>query len=59
MSKYTNEQIADKIMSEGLGYTVQHYLSYEKIQDSELAELWKQAGDVLNKIDEKLKEFYY
>lgn len=57
MSKVTKEELAQIVDSEGLGYAVQHYLSADKIEDEELSRLWKEAGELLNKIDNILEDF--
>lgn len=51
MSKWTIKEVAGSCASEGLGYAVQHYLGSEVIEDRELAQLWKEASDALNRID--------
>jgi len=51
------EQVAGVVENEGLGYAVQHYMSGKDIEDIHLAQLWDQAGDLLNEIDEILEPF--
>jgi hypothetical protein len=57
MSKWSNEEIALKADSEGLAYMVTDYLSADSIEDEELKVLWKQANDVLRKIEKILEPY--
>ena len=50
----TIEEIGHVVENEGLGYAIQSYLSADDIQDTRLAELWQQAKDILDEIDEIL-----
>ena len=50
--KHTKEQIANIIQNEGIGYTIQDYVSGEHIEDKVLAEMWKDAKDLLDRISE-------
>jgi|CXWL01.1.fsa_nt_gi hypothetical protein len=54
MTKMTIEEIGHVVENEGLGYAIQSYLSADDIQDTRLAELWQQAKDILDEIDEIL-----
>ena len=62
--KYLNEKkesiesVAQAVNSEGLGYAIQHYLSWQSIEDKQLAKLWKQANEAMDKIDDILGEYY-
>jgi len=49
-AKMTNDDIKDIIENEGLGYAIESYLSWQHIEDKELAKQWKIAGDAMNKI---------
>lgn len=51
---YTNEEIADVVESEGLGYAVQYYLNPELIEDDELKQKWQDAKDALDALTEYL-----
>jgi hypothetical protein len=57
MSKYSVQEVAEIVESEGLGYAITGYLDADKIEDETLRELWKQAADILGKI-EKIIEPY-
>ena len=57
LGKWTNEEIAMKVQSEGLDYMIQHYLSADKIEDEWLAEKWKQCKQLLNEIQDYLNQF--
>lgn len=57
LKKWSNEDIASKVESEGLGYLVTDYLSAESIEDVKLKELWKQASEALNQIEKTLKPY--
>lgn len=50
-SKYTIADVADIVESEGLGYAVMDYMSAEKIEDEDLARLWRIAKEALDGID--------
>lgn len=54
MSSLTNEEVADIVEQEGLGYSVMDYLSSEQIEDEVLRALWENAADLLYKIDSYL-----
>lgn len=56
MEKVTLEEVAQIIDSEGIGYAITGYLTYDKIADPRLAELWLQAQQVLAEIEEMLPE---
>lgn len=45
--KLSKEEVADIVFEEGLGYAVDDYLSYERIEDEELAEAWHEAHEAL------------
>ena len=46
----SNQEVADIVEMEGLGYAVQHYLGAESIKDEKLAALWASAKEALNAI---------
>lgn len=52
----TIEDVANYANSEGLGYAIQHGFHSDSIIDEELAALWRQAEDVISKIEEMLPE---
>jgi hypothetical protein len=57
--KYTLQQVADQVISEGdLGYVIQHYLYADSIENPELAKLFREAKVILDKIDKILGPFY-
>jgi hypothetical protein len=57
MSKWTNEDIAIKTQSEGLGYMIQHYLSADDIEDRWLSNKWRQCESLLNEIQSYLDQY--
>jgi hypothetical protein len=50
-NKYTVEQVAEIIESEGLGYAIQEYTPANRIEDPILAGLWAQAQDALDAVE--------
>lgn len=58
MKSMTIDQIAEYVLIEGLGYSVENGISHESIEDGNLSGLWKQAEDILQKIQEILEPFY-
>jgi hypothetical protein len=52
----TDEQVAIVVSNEGLGYAITGYMGSENFENKELAELWNQAKDVLDKIQNILDE---
>lgn len=54
---FNNQQVADLIMDEGIGYAVRDYLSPDSIEDEELRKLWLDAFNALNAIEIKLDEY--
>lgn len=55
--KYSMEEIAEIVDSEGSCYAVAEYMSHESIENEKLAEQWKIAGEALRKIEDILEEF--
>lgn len=55
--KYNNEDVGGVISNEGLGYAIQHYMSWKDIEDKQLAKYWKQAAEAMNKIEEITREY--
>ena len=53
--KKTSEQVAQIVESEGLGYAIQSYLSPNEIKDKELADLWREAAEIMNEIEAYLR----
>ena len=56
-SKYSLEEVAEYMASEGLGYAVQHGMNWRKIEDKKLSVLWKKAADTLNSIEAMLSDY--
>ena len=56
MAKKTTKQVGEIVATEGLGYAISDYLSWENIEDRALARRWKIAEIALNKIDKYLDE---
>lgn len=54
--KYSIEQVADIVNSEGLGYAVQHYMSADQIADPELKKQWGNAKVALSIIEMILQD---
>ena len=52
----TNEWIAQKVDSEGLGYAITDYMDSEEFVDRHLAKLWDQAQVILDEITKILDE---
>lgn len=59
MKKYSLEELAQVVESEGLGYAIQHYLDAERIEDPEMAALWKQCAELMDQIDKKLEPYKF
>lgn len=57
MKKYTLQDVADIVQSEGLGYAIHSYLSHDRIEDEELAKLWRDCSDLMDKIKAKLENY--
>lgn len=55
--KKTIKEVGTIVGIEGLGYAIQDYLHYSRIQDEKLSILWKEAFEKLNEIDEYLKNY--
>lgn len=53
----TNEEVAQIVENEGLGYAIQHYMDSSEFEDRELAAMWDEADTLLNKITEKLDQY--
>lgn len=54
---FNNQEIADEIMSEGLGYTVLYSISPDNIEDERLRKLFITAFNALNEIEIELEEY--
>jgi len=52
----TNEEVADVVENEGIGYAIQDYMDHKRIADKKLAKLWKEAGEKLDAITDILDE---
>ena len=48
--RYSTEDVYDTIMSEGLGYSIEHHIAFHEIDDAELSRLWQQAEKSLSDI---------
>ncbi|MEI2465168.1 hypothetical protein [Niallia taxi] len=55
--KYSIQDVADIVDSEGLGYAITGYLSSANIEDDNLRELWIKAAEVLDKIEKTLEPY--
>lgn len=53
--KLSNQEVAEVVECEGLGYAIQHYLSADRIEDEDLAELWAEAAALLDDISGRLE----
>ena len=49
--KWSVEDVAYKVESEGLDYMIMHYIGPDSIEDEELKKLWREAEEVLGKIN--------
>lgn len=54
--KWTTLEVAHKADWEGLGDMIQNYLDADNIADPELAQLWDDAKDAMQRIDRILEE---
>lgn len=54
---FNNEEVADIIMNEGIGYAVMDYLNPDSIEDEELRRMFIIAYSALNEIEVKLEEY--
>lgn len=54
--KYSNERLASIVESEGLSYSIMHYISPDQVEDDEMREQWQKAYDALHAVDELLPE---
>ena len=54
MPKWSTRKIAEIADQEGLDYMIMDYLSPENIEDPELAALWRECAELLNKINAML-----
>jgi len=52
--QYTNDQVADIIEKEGLGFAISDYMSGDAIQDPELAEMWSDCRALMHEIRERV-----
>lgn len=52
--KYTNEQVADIVRSEGLDYAITNYMGADSIEDPELAQAWENARQALAEVERLL-----
>lgn len=59
MKKYTLQEVADIVDTEGLGYAITDYTGSDSIEDEELSKLWKEAEEVLGKINKILEPYFY
>jgi hypothetical protein len=57
MKKWSLQEIADKVMNEGLGYMVQEYLGASKIKDEELSKLWGECKQKMDEIEKILEPY--
>lgn len=59
MENLSLQDVAEIVESEGLGYAVTGYMSHESIADKDLKELWKQASEILSKIENILEPYMF
>jgi len=52
--KYTDEELVEIIDMEGLDYSVQYYLSADKIESAETAALWVETKIALTRLQQHL-----
>jgi hypothetical protein len=57
VKKYSNQDVADIVQSEGLGYAIESYLSHNQIEDEGLAKLWQDCRAIMSEINRKLDEY--
>jgi len=55
--KHSIEEVAQIVDCEDLGYAIEAYLGAERIEDEELANLWKTAAGILQRIREILAPY--
>jgi hypothetical protein len=53
--KLTTDQVAEIVDFEGLGYAIQSYLGADRIEDEKLAHMWKEAAELLDRIEAHLE----
>ena len=53
----TNEEVAQIIENEGMGYAIMWYLNAVNIEDPKLASLWQQTSVLLRKIEKHLEPY--
>lgn len=54
MEKLSNDEVAEIVFNEGVGYAVACYMSSDSIVDPKLAKLWDEADLALNNLTEYL-----
>ena len=57
MAKKTIEEVASIVDNEGMGYAIMDYMGADSIKDKELSKLWKEAQEVLSKIENILEPY--
>lgn len=58
-ASYTNEDLAEIVEVQGLDYAIMHYVDFEDIVDPEMRDLFKEADEVLSKIQSLLPMIDY
>ena len=56
VSKYSIQQVKEKVEYEGLGYCIQNYFSAKSIENQELSKLWATAASAMDKIERLLEK---
>jgi len=56
-NKYSLQDVANIVESEGLDYAITGYMGADRIEDAELAKQWNIAREALEKIEEILKPY--
>ena len=54
--KMSNIEVAGIVDREGLGYAITSYMDSSDFEDKHLAQLWTNACEILNEIEEILEE---
>lgn len=57
MNKLTIQEVADVVSAEGLGYAVLEHLSYRRIKDPHLQDMWWTAEQAMRKLDNHLEPY--
>lgn len=58
MNKLTIKEVAQRVENEGLGYTIQNYMSGKHIEDEKLSKLWDECQELMDKIEQILYPYF-